>query len=147
MRTGLVTLISLVAAFGLFAWEHGVEGTNLDEARAAVVNMIVMVQTCYLLNCRSRTRSYFPVLNRLIHTAPVRGEAWQALHRRHRRFHFRRYRAGKMAALPRARPAPFNRCELAIPTATENHLDKLVTRPDCHQALVLFAPGFFSRTG
>jgi cation-transporting ATPase F len=61
MRTGLVTLISLVAAFGLFAWEHGVEGTNLDEARAAVVNMIVMVQTCYLLNCRSRTRSMFAI--------------------------------------------------------------------------------------
>ena len=103
MRTGLVTLISLAGAFGMFAWEHGIEGTNLDEARAAVVNVIVMVQTCYLLNCRSRTRSmfaiglfsnpwmiagitatwlaqaaftYLPLLNRLFHTAPVRAEAW-----------------------------------------------------------------------
>lgn len=40
MRTGLVTLISLAGAFGLFAWEHGTEGRNLDEARAAVVNVI-----------------------------------------------------------------------------------------------------------
>ena len=57
MRTGLVTLISLAGAFGLFAWEHGAEGRNLDEARAAVVNVIVMMQTAYLLSCRSRTRA------------------------------------------------------------------------------------------
>jgi cation-transporting ATPase F len=103
MRTALVTLISLAGAFGLFAWEHGIEGKNLDEARTAVVNVIVMVQSFYLLNCRSRTRSmfsigifsnpwliagiaatwlaqiaftYLPLLNRLFHTAPVRAEAW-----------------------------------------------------------------------
>ena len=103
MRTALVTLISLVGAFGLFVWEHGIEGRNLDEARAAVVNVIVMVQTFYLLNCRSPIRSmfsiglftnpwliagilatwlaqiaftYLPLLNRLFHTAPVRAEAW-----------------------------------------------------------------------
>jgi cation-transporting ATPase F len=103
MRTALVTLISLASAFGLFAWEHGIEGKNLDEARTAVVNVIVMIQTFYLLNCRSRTRSmfsiglftnpwliagiaatwlaqiaftYLPLFNRLFHTAPVRLEAW-----------------------------------------------------------------------
>ena len=103
MRTGLVTLISLAGAFGLFAWERGIDGANLDGARAAVVNVVVMVQTFYLLNCRSRTRSmfsiglfsnpwliagigatwlaqiaftYLPVLNRLFQTAPVRAEAW-----------------------------------------------------------------------
>ena len=103
MRTGLVTLISTAGAFGLFAWERGIESTSLDEARAAIVNVIVMVQTFYLLNCRSRTRSmfsiglfsnpwllagitatwlaqlaftYLPVMNRLFHTAPVRAEAW-----------------------------------------------------------------------
>ena len=103
MRTGLVTLISLAGAFGLFAWEHGTEGRNLDEARAAVVNVIVMMQTAYLLSCRSRTRSalsaslfsnrwmlagivatwlaqilftYVPFMNRLFHSAPVRAEAW-----------------------------------------------------------------------
>ena len=103
MRTALVTLISLAGAYGLFAWEQGIEGTNLDEARAAVINTIVMVQTFYLLNCRSRTRTvfsigffsnpwliagilatwlaqvaftYLPLFNRLFHTAPVRAEAW-----------------------------------------------------------------------
>jgi cation-transporting ATPase F len=103
LRTGLVTLISLAGAFGLFAWEHGSEGKNVDEARTAVVNMVVMIQTFYLINCRSRTRpmvaiglfsnpwliagiaatwlaqlafTYVPLFNRLFHTAPVRGEAW-----------------------------------------------------------------------
>ena len=103
LRTVLVTLISLVGGFGLFAWEHGIGGINLDEARTAVVNVIVMVQTFYLLNCRSQTRSFFavgffsnpwmlggigltwlvqmaftylPILNHLFHTAPVRAEAW-----------------------------------------------------------------------
>jgi len=103
MRTGLVTLICLFGAYGLFAWERGAEGENIGEARTAVVNVIVMVQTFYLLNCRSRTRSmfsigllsnrwlivgiaatwlaqlgftYVPILNRLFHTAPIRAEAW-----------------------------------------------------------------------
>ena len=103
MRTGLVTLISLAGAFGLFAWEHGIGGTNLNEARTAVVNVIVMVQTLYLLNCRSHTRSvfsiglfsnplliagifatwlaqfaftYLPLVCPLFHTAPMRAAAW-----------------------------------------------------------------------
>jgi len=103
MRTGLVTLISIVGAFGLFAWEGGFEGGNLAEARAAVAHVIVMVQTSYLLNCRSRTRSMFaigvfsnpwliagvaatwlaqfafttvPFMNDLFQTAPVRAEGW-----------------------------------------------------------------------
>ncbi len=103
MRTGLVTLISLGGGFGLFLWERGMEGTHLDEARTAVVNVVVMVQSFYLLNCRCRTRSpfsiglfsnrwllaglattwlaqlaftYAPFMNQLFHTAPVRSEAW-----------------------------------------------------------------------
>jgi len=103
MRTGLVSLIMLVGAFGLFYWEHGAEGRNLGEARTAVVNVIVMVQAFYLLNSRSLSRSMFsigmfsnrwvclglagmtvaqllftyaPFMNHLFHTAPVRGEAW-----------------------------------------------------------------------
>jgi len=103
MRTGLVTLISLAGGFGLFLWECGMEGTHLDEARTAVVNVIVMVQSFYLLNCRSRMRSpfsiglfsncwllaglaatwlvqlaftYEPLMNRLFHTTPIRAEAW-----------------------------------------------------------------------
>lgn len=103
MRTGLVTLISLLGAFGLFWWETRQTDSTLAEARTAVVNVIVMVQTCYLFNCRCRTRSmfavglftnkwllagvaatwlaqaaftYLPMMNHLFHTAPVRAEAW-----------------------------------------------------------------------
>jgi len=103
LRTGLVTLISLAGAFGLFWWETSQAGSTLAEARSAVVNVIVMVQTCYLFNCRCRTRSmfvvglfsnkwllagvaatwiaqaaftYLPVMNQLFRTAPVRAEAW-----------------------------------------------------------------------
>ena len=103
MRTSLVSLISLAGGFGLFAWEQNMKDTNLDEARTTVVNVIVMVQTFYLLNCRSRTRSMFsigvfsnpwliagivttwlaqlaftyaPMFNSLFHTDPVRPEAW-----------------------------------------------------------------------
>jgi len=103
MRTGLVTLISLVGTFGLFWWETGQADSTIEEARTAVVNVIVMVQTCYLFNCRCRTRSmfvigifsnkwlvagiaatwlaqvgftYIPLMNHLFHTAPVRAEAW-----------------------------------------------------------------------
>ena len=103
MRTSLVSLISLAGGFGLFAWEQNMKETNLDEARTTVVNVIVMVQTFYLLNCRSRTRSIFsigvfsnpwliagivttwlaqlaftyaPMFNSLFHTDPVRPEAW-----------------------------------------------------------------------
>jgi len=103
MRTGLVTLILLLGAFGLFYWEHGAEGRNLEEARTAVTNVVIMVEAFYLLNTRSLTRPFFsigvfsnrwmwaglagiavaqgaftyaPFMNRLFHTAPIRGEAW-----------------------------------------------------------------------
>lgn len=103
MRTGLVTVILTAGAFGLFAWEHGIESTNFDESRAAVVNVIVMVQSLYLFNCRSRTRSnfavglfsnhwplagiaatwlaqlaftYLPSISHLFWTTPVRAEVW-----------------------------------------------------------------------
>lgn len=103
MRTALVTLISMSGAFGVFWWEIERSGSTLAEARTAVVNVVVMVQTCYLFNCRCRTRSmfvvglftnrwllagvaatwvaqtaftYLPIMNHLFHTAPVRAEAW-----------------------------------------------------------------------
>jgi Ca2+-transporting ATPase len=103
MRTGLVTLLMLAGAFGLFLWEQSYHGASLPEARTIVVNVIVMVEVFYLLNCRSLTRSmfsvglfsnplllagcaamvasqllltYVPVMNRLFHTAPISGAAW-----------------------------------------------------------------------
>jgi cation-transporting P-type ATPase F len=101
MRTGLVSLLMLAGAFGLFLWESRTEGSSLAEARTVVVNVIV--EAFYLLNCRSLTHSvqslglfsnpwaiggivamiaaqlfftYAPVMNRLFHSAPISGEAW-----------------------------------------------------------------------
>ena len=102
MRTGLVTLIVLAGAFGLFLWEQ-TRGATLAEARTIVVNVIVVVEIFYLLNCRSLNGSlrsigffsnpwvlwgsgamlaaqllftYAPFMNRLFHTAPIDAEAW-----------------------------------------------------------------------
>ena len=103
MRTGLVSLLILAGAFALFVWEVQQEGATLAEARTTVVNVIVSVETFYLLNCRSLTRSafavglfsnpwviagialatvtqvlftYAPFMNKLFHSAPITGEAW-----------------------------------------------------------------------
>ena len=78
-------------------------GATLVEARTVVVNVIVMVEAFYLLNCRSLTRSFYsldffsnpwvvgglgammaaqllftyaPFMNRLFHSAPISGVAW-----------------------------------------------------------------------
>ena len=59
MRTGLVSLLMLAGAFALFLWELRREGASLAEARTAVVNVIVMVEALYLLNCRSLTHSFW----------------------------------------------------------------------------------------
>ena len=102
LRILLVSLFMVAGAFTLFLWEKS-QGTSLPEARTIVVNVIVMVEVFYLLNCRSLTRSFFsvgplsnpwviggvttmvgaqllltyaPFLNRLFHTAPVRAAAW-----------------------------------------------------------------------
>jgi magnesium-transporting ATPase (P-type) len=103
MRTGLVTLLTLAGAFGAFLWEIEVRGTSVAAARTAVVNVIVMVDAFYLLNCRSLLRPAFdagvfgnswvlagigamtfaqvlfahaPVMNRLFDTAPIDAAAW-----------------------------------------------------------------------
>jgi Ca2+-transporting ATPase len=102
MRTGFVTLIILSGAFGLFLWERA-HGATLAEARTIVVNVIIVVEIFYLLNCRSLTHSmrslgfftnkwvlggiaamlaaqllftYAPFMNHLFHSAPLRFESW-----------------------------------------------------------------------
>jgi cation-transporting P-type ATPase F len=102
MRTGFVTLIMIAGAFGLFLWEQA-RGATLAEARTIVVNVIVVVEIFYLMNCRSLTHSlrsigffsnpwvlagstamlaaqlvftYAPFMNRLFHTAPLDLDAW-----------------------------------------------------------------------
>jgi Ca2+-transporting ATPase len=103
MRTGLVTLVILIGAFALFFWELHREGADIRAARTAVVNVLVIVQTFYLLNCRSLAApmrslglfsnkwlvfgviamlgvqiafTYLPIMNRLFHSAPLNLEAW-----------------------------------------------------------------------
>ncbi|MCI0541350.1 MAG: cation transporting ATPase C-terminal domain-containing protein [Verrucomicrobiales bacterium] len=103
MRTGLVTLLILASAFGAFLWEQEMRGKSLVEARTTVVNVVVMVEVFYLLNCRSLLHSMFrvgvwtngwvfagiaamlgaqllfthaPLMNRLFHTAPLDFPSW-----------------------------------------------------------------------
>jgi magnesium-transporting ATPase (P-type) len=102
LRILLVSLAMVAGGFALFLWERE-QGTDLAEARTVVVNVIVMVEAFYLLNCRSLTRSFFslglftnrwvvggvaammaaqwlftytPFMNRLFHSAPISGVAW-----------------------------------------------------------------------
>jgi cation-transporting ATPase F len=103
MRSGLVALAMLAGALWLFAWEMSRAGSTLPAARTAVVNVIVLVETVYLFNCRSLNRgcfsagffsnpwafagafamlgaqllfTYAPVMNRLLHSAPLSGGCW-----------------------------------------------------------------------
>ena len=103
MRSAFVSVLMLAGAFALFLWELNVEKGTPVEARTVVVNVIVVVEGFYLLNCRSLTRSIFsvglfsnlwlvaglvamvvgqliftyaPIMNRLFHSAPIGAEAW-----------------------------------------------------------------------
>ncbi|MDQ5943102.1 MAG: cation-transporting P-type ATPase, partial [Pseudomonadota bacterium] len=101
-RIVLVSMLLLVGAYGLFLFELR-QGHTLAEARTVAVNVFVVVQTFYLFNCRSLTRSfvavgifsnpwvwggagvmlalqllltYLPVMNRLFGTAPIGLAEW-----------------------------------------------------------------------
>lgn len=103
MRTGLVSLLMLVTGYGLFVWEQRVHGATIEEARTIVVNLIVVTEAFYLLNCRSLIHpflgmkwfnnawiwigmiamflvqggfNYLAWMNQWFHTAPVRAETW-----------------------------------------------------------------------
>ncbi len=98
----LVSTFMVAGGFLLFRLEKS-QGASLAEARTAVVNVIVVVEMCYLLNCRSLFRpflslplfsnlwipaglaamltaqllfTYAPFMNRLFHSAPIGGLAW-----------------------------------------------------------------------
>ncbi len=61
IRTALVSMVMLLGAFLLFNNELRFEGASLAQAQTTVVNVTVMVQVFYLLNCRSLNRSFFRV--------------------------------------------------------------------------------------
>lgn len=103
MRTGLVSLIMIAGAFWIYFYERRGPHGNLDLARTAVVNVVVMVETTYLLCCRSLNHSLFsigllsnrlavvgvlgmvavqvfftysPFMNRAFHSAALGPESW-----------------------------------------------------------------------
>ncbi|MCG5516711.1 MULTISPECIES: cation-transporting P-type ATPase [unclassified Ectothiorhodospira] len=53
-----VSALLLLGAFGLFQWSL-VQGASIEEARTLAVSLFVVVQSFFLLNCRSLTRSVF----------------------------------------------------------------------------------------
>ncbi len=102
MRIGLVALLLLGGAFGLFKWERW-QGADVNVARTVAVNTFVMIELFYLFNCRSLTKSmftigvfsnrwvhigalamvglqmvftYIPFMNRALQTAPISMGAW-----------------------------------------------------------------------
>jgi cation-transporting ATPase F len=101
-RIALVSLFITAGAVTLFEWEL-LHGASNAEARTVVVNVIVMVEAFYLLNCRSLSRPFFslslfsnpwvvagfatmiaaqllftyaPFMHVLFHSAPIRGLTW-----------------------------------------------------------------------
>ncbi len=102
LRILLVSLVLLAGAFLLFEWEQA-RGASLAEARTIAVNVFVMVELCYLFNCRSFTKSMFsiglfsnpwvifgaaamillqllftyaPAMNAIFQSAPISAAAW-----------------------------------------------------------------------
>ncbi|MBU4192826.1 MAG: cation transporting ATPase C-terminal domain-containing protein, partial [Proteobacteria bacterium] len=57
-RIGLVSLLLLVCAFGLFKWEI-LSGSSPEKARTIAVNVFVVIEGFYLFNARSFKRSPF----------------------------------------------------------------------------------------
>lgn len=101
-RTLAVGVLIMIGAFALFEWELQA-GASLTEARTVAVNVIVMIEVFYLLNCRSLTHSmfqigvfsnrwlfvglgviillqlgftYLPWMNQILNSAPISLEAW-----------------------------------------------------------------------
>lgn len=58
IRIGLVSLMLLFGAFGLFEWAL-LSGKSVDMARTVAVNMFVFGELFYLFNCRSLRYSMF----------------------------------------------------------------------------------------
>ncbi len=106
LRIGLVTLIMLAGAFGLFLLESRILNAELAMARTVALNVIVVVEAAYLLSCRSLSNSMFqlgvfsnrwiffgigsmavaqmlvthlPAANRIFHTSPIGLGEWSRI--------------------------------------------------------------------
>ncbi|CAN5233940.1 cation-transporting P-type ATPase [soil metagenome] len=60
MRTLLVGFVLLVVAYGLFTYENEILGATLEEGRSVTTSVFIVLQSFYLLNCRSLIRPFFP---------------------------------------------------------------------------------------
>jgi len=104
-RILIVSVLLLAGAFGMFKYEL-ISGADVAVARTVAVNIFVVVEMCYLFNCRSLTGTmfssglfsnpwvifgsaammalqliftYLPVMNRLFHSAPISGASWAVI--------------------------------------------------------------------
>jgi cation-transporting ATPase F len=104
-RVGIVGVLLLVGAFGLFEYAQ-YTGHSLSEARTVANNVIVFGELAYLFNCRSLSMpswsvglrrnhflvlgvllmitlqmlyTYLPGMNRLFSTAPIGATAWAGI--------------------------------------------------------------------
>jgi Ca2+-transporting ATPase len=103
IRIAIVTSIMVIGGFFLFFWSTGAAGMSIAQTRTITVNVIVLIEAAYLLNCRSLVRTlwsvgvfsnlwvlfgigammglqllmtYAPFMNRLFHTAPIGWDVW-----------------------------------------------------------------------
>ncbi|MCJ8163393.1 cation-transporting P-type ATPase [Pontibacter sp. E15-1] len=103
MRTLLVGFLLLFAAFGLYMYEWRVLGASLAEAQTVAATVFVVLESAYLLNCRSLIRPlrqigyfsnmwiyygilamfffqalfiYVPFMNTLFHSSPIGLMSW-----------------------------------------------------------------------
>lgn len=102
IRTLYVGFMLVAGVFSLFLFEKQA-GATIEQARTAAAGMLVMGELFYLFNCRSLNKSmiaiglfsnkrlfggvaamialqmlftYWPVMNRLFHSAPISVESW-----------------------------------------------------------------------
>jgi Ca2+-transporting ATPase len=102
MRTLLVGVLMLIGAYGLFLYEKS-NGASLEQARTVATTVFVVLESFYLLNCRSLVKPltaiglftnlwvyagigvmlllqlllvYVPVMNRLFQTEPIGLITW-----------------------------------------------------------------------
>ena len=98
----LVSTLLMISAFILFNLELR-QGSTIEQARTVAVNTFVVIELCYLFNCRSLSKSpfaigffanpwvlggsalmlfiqvlytYLPIMNRFFKSAPISGRAW-----------------------------------------------------------------------
>jgi Ca2+-transporting ATPase len=105
VRIGIVATLMLAGAFGLHQWQI-MQGASEQVARTVAVNVFVVIEICYLFNCRSLQKSmfelgvvsnrwlllgvagmlglqtlftYLPAMNRFFHSAPIPASSWLAI--------------------------------------------------------------------